>query len=129
MTEYQLTLLQTHLPMFVQGNLFLAAALFCIGIIGFFLKQNAISLFMCIELMINAANLVFATFALMHGHLTGAIAVLFVITVAAAEAGVGLAIFIAMSRTQEGIDVDRTTLLGESSPQTSAIEEEQPAAA
>ncbi len=112
MTEYQLSL-GDHLPFFVQGNLLLAGLLFCIGTVGFFLKRNAISMFMCVELMINAANLAFVTFALMHQQITGAVVVLFTITVAAAEAGVGLAIFIAMSRTQEGIDTSRTTLLGE----------------
>jgi len=115
MTDYQLNMLADHVPFFVQGNLLLAGLLFCLGAAGFFLKRNALSLFMCVELMINAANLVFVTFALLHQQIAGAIIVLFTITVAAAEAGIGLAIFIAMSRTQEGIDVSRTTLLGEDS--------------
>jgi NADH-quinone oxidoreductase subunit K len=118
MTEYQLGLLQIdaqygQLSLFLQGNLLLACILFGLGIVGFFLKQNAISMFMCVELMLNAANLVFISFALLHGQLTGAIVVLFTITVAAAEAGVGLAIFISMSRTEAGIDVDQTTILRE----------------
>ncbi len=91
---------------FLEINLALAAAIFAIGLIGVLWKRNAISVFMCVELMLNAANLVFASFARAHGLIEGGIIILFVMTVAAAEAGVGLAIFIALYRSRLSINVD-----------------------
>ncbi len=92
---------------FVELNLALAAAIFAIGLVGVLWKRNAIAVFMCVELMLNAANLVFATFARAQGRIEGGVIILLVMTVAAAEAGVGLAIFIALYRQRRSIDVDK----------------------
>ncbi len=89
-----------------EPNLILSAMLFTIGILGVMWKRNAISLFMNVELMLNAANLAFVTFAFERGLLEGGILVLFIMTVAAAEAGVGLAICIALFRARRHIRVD-----------------------
>lgn len=86
----------------------MSLALFGIGAIGVLVKRNAISLFMCIELMLNAANLSILAFAMRGGWMVdGALLVLFIITVAAAEAGVGLAIFIRIFNQESHVDVDR----------------------
>mgnify|MGYP001060460190 CR=1 FL=1 len=88
--------------------LYLSLILFAIGAVGVLSKRNAISLFMCIELMLNAANLAILTFALRGGWMTdGSLLVLFIITVAAAEAGVGLAVFIKIFNEHKHVDVDR----------------------
>ena len=92
-------------------NLVLSALLFTIGILGVMWKRNAISLFMSVELMLNAANLAFVTFAYEAGLMSGGILVLFIMTVAAAEAGVGLAIFIGLFRARKHIRVDEHDLL------------------
>jgi len=93
------------------NNLVLSLAIFSIGIIGFLVKRNAIAILMAIELMLNAANLAFVTFAYSFTSVDGTILVLFVITVAAAEAAVGLAIFIRIYRSRGTIDVDKMTIL------------------
>jgi len=90
--------------------LFVSAILFSIGVIGVLLRRNAIIVFMCIELMLNAANLSLVAFARMHG-IEGQIFVFFVMAVAAAEAAVGLAIIIAIFRHYEVVDLDRFRLL------------------
>ena len=92
-------------------NLVLSTLLFSIGILGVMWKRNAISLFMNVELMLNAANLAFVAFAYQYGLLEGGILVLFIMTVAAAEAGVGLAIFIALYRGKRHLRVDEHDLL------------------
>ena len=92
-------------------NLALAAAIFAIGLIGMLWKRNVLAVFMCVELMLNAVNLVFASFARAHGLLEGGILILLVMTVAAAEAGVGLAIFIGMFRIRRSIQVDDLSTL------------------
>jgi NADH-quinone oxidoreductase subunit K len=97
-------------PFFIY-TLLLSATVFTIGIIGFCWKRNAISLFMNVELMLNAANLAFVAFATEYGLMQGGALVLFVMTVAAAEAGVGLAIFIAIYRQRRHIRVDELDLL------------------
>ena len=94
-----------------QGNLLLAAMIFAIGAFGFLWKQDAIGIFMCIELMLNAANLAFVTLAMAIGDPGGIALYVFVITVAAAEAGVGLALFIKVFKEQESIDVDSLSML------------------
>jgi NADH-quinone oxidoreductase subunit K len=81
--------------------------LFAIGLAGTLLKRNALSMFLSIELMINAVNLLFLAYARMRGDAAGQMIVFFVIAVAAAEAGVGLAIFVAVFRTKRTVDVDR----------------------
>ena len=93
------------------NNLVLSLAIFSIGIIGFLVKRNAIAILMAIELMLNAANLAFVTFAYSFASVDGTILVLFVITVATAEAAVGLAIFIRIYSSRGTIDVDKMTTL------------------
>lgn len=78
--------------------------MFVIGALGVIVRRNAIVVFMCIELMLNAANLSFVAFSKMHADLNGQIAVFFVMVVAAAEAAVGLAIIIAMFRNLKSIE-------------------------
>jgi NADH-quinone oxidoreductase subunit K len=89
----------------------LSAVLFCLGVLGFLLKRNIITIFMSIELMLNAVNLTFVAFAAQLKNLDGQIFVFFVMVVAAAEAAVGLAIIIAVFRTRETLNVDRVNLL------------------
>jgi NADH-quinone oxidoreductase subunit K len=91
--------------------LILAAILFSIGVGSFLIKRNVITIFMSIELMLNAVNLTFVAFAHMWGNLNGQIFVFFVMVVAAAEAAVGLAIIIAIFRTRETLSVDQVNLL------------------
>jgi NADH-quinone oxidoreductase subunit K len=89
----------------------LAVILFCAGILGFVLRKNAIVLFMCLELMFNAANLAFITFANYYGIIDGQIIVIFIMTVAAAEVAVGLALMVAIFRTKHSIDIDQMNKL------------------
>ena len=91
--------------------LMLSAVLFALGVIGVLLRRGAISILMSIELMLNAANLAFITFARQFGETDGQIYVFFIITLAAAEAAVGLAIVIALFRLRESTDVDELQLL------------------
>jgi NADH-quinone oxidoreductase subunit K len=88
----------------------LSAILFTIGVAGVLIRRNAIVLFMCIELMLNAVNLSFIALAQAHG-LGGQVIVFFVMTVAAAEAAVGLAIIIAMFRHHRSVDLGNVNLL------------------
>ena len=89
----------------------LAAILFVIGLIGFLLRKNAIVIFMCLELMFNAANLVFITFSNYYQLIDGQVFVVFVMTVAAAEVAVGLALMVAIFRTKHSIDTDQMNSL------------------
>lgn len=89
----------------------LSAVLFTIGVIGVLTRKNAIIVFMAIEIMLNAANLAFVTFAMSIGDLGGLVMVLFVIAVAAAEAAVGLAIIVAMYRHRETVNVGAFTAM------------------
>jgi NADH-quinone oxidoreductase subunit K len=91
--------------------LVLAAVLFCIGISAFLIKRNIITIFMSIELMLNAVNLTFVAFAHEWHQLSGQIFVFFVMVVAAAEAAVGLAIIIAIFRSRETLNVDQINLM------------------
>jgi len=91
--------------------LVLSAFLFSCGVVGFLIKRNIITIFMCIELMLNGVNLAFVAFAYQHTKLSGHVFVFFVMVVAAAEAAVGLAIIISVFRTRETLDVDRVNLL------------------
>jgi NADH-quinone oxidoreductase subunit K len=95
----------------VSYYLALSAILFCLGVLGFLLKRNIITIFMSIELMLNAVNLTFVAFAAELRNLDGQIFVFFVMVVAAAEAAVGLAIIISVFRTRETLNVDRVNLL------------------
>jgi NADH-quinone oxidoreductase subunit K len=91
--------------------LVLSAVLFALGVVGFLVKRNLITLFMSIELMLNAVNLAFVAFAWQWKSFNGQVFVFFVMVVAAAEAAVGLAIIIAVFRTRETLNVDRVNLL------------------
>ena len=84
----------------------LSAILFTIGALGVLIRRNAIVIFMCIELMLNAANLALAAFARQWGNADGHLVVFFVMTVAAAEVAVGLALIVAIFRTKKSIDID-----------------------
>jgi len=86
--------------------LMLSLILFVLGAAGFIFRRNIITIFMCIELMLNAVNLAFIGFARQLGKLDGQLYVFFVIVVAAAEAAVGLAIIIALYRNHESLSVD-----------------------
>jgi NADH-quinone oxidoreductase subunit K len=91
--------------------LILAAILFAIGAVGVLTRRNAIVIFMCIELMLNAVNLTFVAFSRYLGNIDGEIFVLFVMTVAACEAAVGLALMIAFYKNSESIDVEKLNLM------------------
>ena len=98
-------------PNFVQHALLLSLALFSIGVVGVFLRRNMIVVFLCVEMMLNAVNLSFIAFSRSHGNLNAQILVFFVLTVAAAEAAVGLAIMIAVHRHRDTLDLDSFNLL------------------
>lgn len=89
----------------------LSAILFTLGALGVLVRRNAIIVFMSIELMLNAANLLFVAFARSYGSLNGQIYVFFVIAVAAAEVAVGLALIVAIFRTKKSIDIDEISSL------------------
>ena len=88
----------------------LSAILFSLGVAGVLLRRNAIILFMCVELMLNAVNLTFVALAQLYGS-SGYIMVFFVMTVAAAEAAVGLAIILAIFRHKLSVDLQNINLL------------------
>jgi NADH-quinone oxidoreductase subunit K len=85
----------------------LSAVIFIIGVVGVLIRRNAILIFMSVELMLNAANLAFVSFARYFDHLDGQIISFFVMTVAAAEVAVGLALIVTIFKTKRNIDVDR----------------------
>ncbi len=90
----------------VSYYLALSAVLFALGISGVLLRRNALVMFMSLELMFNAGNLAFVTFARMFGGLTGQISVFFVMSVAAAEVAIGLALMVTIFRSRRNIDLD-----------------------
>ena len=98
-------------PELVRHALVLSLVLFVVGAVGVFLRRNIITVFMCIELMLNAVNLSFVAFSRALGTLDAQVLVFFVLTVAAAEAAVGLAIIIALHRRKDTLDVDAFSLL------------------
>ena len=91
--------------------LYLAFILFSIGAATVLVRRNAIVVFMGVELMLNAANLAFVTFARMHGDLTGQVIAFFVMVVAAAEVVIGLAIVVSIFRTRRSASLDAPNLL------------------
>jgi NADH-quinone oxidoreductase subunit K len=91
-------------------SLALSAVLFSIGVIGVLTRRNAIIIFMCVELMLNAVNLTFVAFSRVYG-VAGQVFVVFVMTVAAAEAAVGLAIVIAIFRHRQTVNLQNINLL------------------
>ena len=94
-----------------QHFLVLSAVLFALGAAGVIVRRNVIVMFMSIELMLNAANLAFVAFAQRLGNIDGQTMVFFVMTVAAAEAAVGLAVFLALFRTRETLNADEISML------------------
>jgi NADH-quinone oxidoreductase subunit K len=91
--------------------LYLSAVLFSIGALGVLVRRNAIVVFMCVELMLNASNLAFVSFSRVHGNLDGQVIAFFVMVVAAAEVVVGLAIIMTIFRTRRSASVDEANLL------------------
>ena len=90
----------------IKYYLILSAFLFTIGVFGVLFRRNAITIFMCVELMLNAANLAFVAFSRMHGHLDGQVVAFFTMVVAACEVVVGLGLIVAMFRRRMPLDVD-----------------------
>ena len=95
----------------VSYYLVLSAILFGLGVVAFVFKRNVITVFMSVELMLNAVNLAFVAFARAYNQLDGLVFVFFVIVVAAAEAAVGLAVVIMLRRNRESLNVERVNLL------------------
>lgn len=91
--------------------IFISMAMFALGIIGVLTRRNAFILFLSIELMLNAGNLLFVAFARFWGNQTGLVWVFFVLVVAAAEAAVGLAIMINLFRAKRVVDIDEYNIL------------------
>jgi len=89
----------------------LSAVLFSLGVIGVLIRRNAIVVFMCVEMMLNASNLAFVAFSVQHGNLDGQTIAFFVMVVAAAEVVVGLAIIMMIYRTRRSASVDEPSLL------------------
>ena len=94
----------------IQEALFFSAVLFIIGVVGVLTRRNAIIIFMCVELMLNAVNLSFVALSKLYG-IAGQVVVVFVMTVAAAEAAVGLASIISIFRHHENVNLRNSTLL------------------
>lgn len=95
----------------IDWYLALSAILFTIGMVGFIFRRNAIVIFMCVELMLNAVNLSLISFSSYHGDISGQILVFFSLAVAAAEAVIGLAIILAIFRNNLSVDITRINLL------------------
>ncbi|MCZ3386043.1 MAG: NADH-quinone oxidoreductase subunit NuoK [Actinomycetia bacterium] len=94
-----------------ENYLYLATILFVIGAVGVLVRRNAIVVFMCIELMLNASNLAFVSFARLNGNIDGQVVAFFVMVVAAAEVVIGLAIIVTIFRTRRSASVDDPNLL------------------
>jgi NADH-quinone oxidoreductase subunit K len=90
----------------IQNFVILSAFLFIMVVVGVLIRRNAIMIFMSVELMLNSANLALVAFARQWGEVNGQLIVFFVITVAAAEVAVGLALIVAIFRTKQTIDID-----------------------
>ncbi len=95
----------------LNNYLILSAILFSIGTLGVLVRRNAIVIFMCVEMMLNAVNLTFIALSKYLGTIDGQVFVFFVMTVAAAEAAVGLALMIAFYKNRESIDVEDVNLM------------------
>jgi NADH-quinone oxidoreductase subunit K len=102
---------ETELIVPTSYYIILSAVLFSIGVAGVLLRRNAIIIFMSIELMLNSANLAFVAFARSFADVAGQVFVFFVITVAAAEVAVGLALIVTIFRTKKSIDIDEMHML------------------
>ena len=97
--------------MFLNQFLMVAAALFCIGVYGVIARKNGVMVLMSIELILNAVNINLVAFSAMTGALSGQVFALFIIAVAAAEVGVGLAIVLAIFRNYTTVDLDQVDLM------------------
>jgi len=95
----------------LENYLVLSAILFSIGTIGVLIRRNAIVIFMCVEMMLNAVNLTLVAFSRYLGNVDGQVFVFFIMTVAAAEAAVGLALMIAFYKNRESIDVEDINMM------------------
>ena len=95
----------------LQYYLILSAFMFCVGVLGVLIRRNAIIVFMSIELMLNSVNLTLIAFSSFLGDPTGQMLVFFVMTVAAAEAAIGLAIIIALFRNKRSVNIDEINIL------------------
>jgi NADH-quinone oxidoreductase subunit K len=93
-------------PEFLQWSHYLAVALFALGLLGFLIRKNAIIVLMCVELMLNAVNLVLVEVSMRSGRPEGIVLVVFVITVAAAEAAIGLGIILNLYRLKDSVELD-----------------------
>lgn len=97
--------------MYLNQFLLLAAVLFCLGVYGVLARKNAVLVLMSIELMLNAVNINLIAFGAFHDNVVGQVFTLFVITIAAAEVGVGLAIVLLIFRNRADIDLDELDLM------------------
>ena len=97
--------------MSIDNYLYLSAILFTIGAVGVVVRRNAIVVFMCVELMLNAANLTLVTFSRLNGNLNGQVVAFFTMVVAACEVVVGLAIIVAIYRSRRSASIDDASLL------------------
>ena len=97
--------------MFLNQFLMVAAALFCIGVYGVIARKNGVMVLMSIELILNAVNINLVAFSAMTGAISGQVFALFIIAVAAAEVGVGLAIVLAIFRNYHTVDIDEVDLM------------------
>ena len=95
----------------LEHYLVVSALLFCIGMLGVIMRRNLLVIYMSLELMLNAANLALAAFSRFNGHLSGQVMVFFIITVAAAEVSVGLALIVALYRKRQSAHVEDLTTL------------------
>ncbi len=95
----------------ISNYLYLSVILFSIGALGVLIRRNAIVIFMCIELMLNASNLALVTFSRINGNLDGQVASFFTMVVAACEVVVGLAIIVTIYRSRRSASVDDASLL------------------
>src|SRR3954451_24110430 len=97
--------------MLLNEFLLLAAALFALGVYGVIARRNGVLLLMAIELILNSVNINLVAFGAMNGNLTGQVFALFIIAVAAAEVGVGLAIVLAIFRNRRSVDLDEVDIM------------------
>ena len=95
----------------LEHYLVVSALLFCLGLLGVVLRRNLLVIYMALELMLNAANLALVAFSRFNGHLNGQVMVFFIITVAAAEVSVGLALIVALYRKRQTAHVEDLTTM------------------
>ena len=95
----------------LEHYLVVSALLFCLGLLGVIVRRNLLVIYMSLELMLNAANLALVAFSRFNGHLNGQVMVFFIITVAAAEVAVGLALIVALYRKRQTAHVEDLTMM------------------